>query len=171
MTLEEERVQFFAALGEALDQWARVENALCCIFMVCLRAPHRRTAAAFFAVENFRSKLNMVDSVVRLTGVDAAKVHEWEALHKRFNRKSRLRNQLAHYEVFEDASAETASRFTLRAKILDPRSPSLFEAHGPGILRISDLRERRLGFSQLAEDTQRFYGELCKLLGMPPSST
>jgi hypothetical protein len=66
MAREEERVQFCAALGEALDAWARVENHLYLIFTVCLRAPHRRAAAAFFAVENFRSKLRMVHSVVRL---------------------------------------------------------------------------------------------------------
>jgi hypothetical protein len=164
MTHEEERVQFLTALGEALDEWARVENHLCFVFMVCLRAPHRRATAAFFAVDSFRSKLTMVDSVFRLAGLDAAKTQEWKDLHERFKRKSTLRNQLAHYEVLEDTSARPGERFSLRPRILDPRSRSVFEAQG---FRLSELRNIRLGFSELVHDTARFYGELCNLLGMP----
>ncbi len=63
MTLDDERLHFFSAIGKALDEWSRVEVILYCIFMLCLRAPHERAAAAFYAVENFRSRLQVVDAV------------------------------------------------------------------------------------------------------------
>jgi len=167
MTDEKERLQFFAALGEALTEWARVENSLYLVFMFCLRAPHRSAAAAFFAVDSLRSKLKMADSVVREARLDAAKTDKWNGLRDRIDRKSTLRNRLAHHEVLEDPSAKPGKRFLLRNKTLDPDPRFLSVSEDKG-LRTSDLRDRRLEFSQLADDMARFYGELCKDLGMPP---
>ena len=170
MTLEDERLQFFSHLGKALDEWTQVENHLCFIFMVTLRAPHLRAAAAFYAVENFRSKLGMVHAVVRLAKLNAAKMAEWEALRKRIDNKSRARNELAHYQVLEDPDAKPGKRLALRPALLDPHSPSVFQADGPRVLHLKELRERQAAFRKLADDAGRLYRDLCKLLGMPPNS-
>jgi hypothetical protein len=165
MTLEEERLYFFSALGEALEEWARVEAHLCCVFMVCLRAPHQRSAAAFYAVDSFRSKLQMVDAVVGLAVPDPAKIAEWKDLHRKIDRKSIARNELAHHEVLEDGKAKPGNRLTLRPAILNPHAPSVFENVG---LHLNELRMRQTVFRQLADKVRHFYGDLCKLLGLPP---
>lgn len=167
MTLEEERLYFFSDLGKALDEWARVESHLCSVFMVCLRAPHQRAAAAFYAVVNFRSKLEMVDAVAKLAVSDSATIAEWKDLYTKIGKKSQSRNQLVHHEVLEDGNANPGRRFTLRPAILNPHSPSVFENVG---LHISELRIRQTEFRQLADKVRQFYSDLFHLLGPPPQS-
>lgn len=108
----------FALVGRAITSWSIVEKSLCNILVVCCcSCPTREDGsegivmldpsvpmAVFYSVENFRSKLGIVDSAIR------ARVHEhgqwagdirenWAKLHEKTRKLSLKRNRLAHWTV------------------------------------------------------------------------
>lgn len=166
MTLEEERLHFFAEVGKGLDEWSRVEVFLCLLFQVCLHAPHQRAAAAFYNAGGFRSQLSMVDAVAKLALPTIGKLPEWEALRLKMYKKYPSRNALAHYEVIEDTTAPPGRRLTLRPTILDPNSPPFTQEAG---FHVNELRMLQTVFRNLSNEAQTLYAELCNLLDLPPS--
>ena len=61
MTHAEEVEAFYAALGRAITQWAHVEYGLKQVYHACLGdVTFWMCSAVFYAVDNFRSKLQMV---------------------------------------------------------------------------------------------------------------
>ncbi len=59
-TMLQEREEFYTEIGRALSSWARIENRLLDIFHAALVGAHRGpTSAAYYAVINFRTKLEM----------------------------------------------------------------------------------------------------------------
>ena len=70
MTPLEEQNAFFDAIGKSVHHWTAVEHALGLVFCGCISGTDTHSddgvpLAAFYAVENFRSKLNMVDAAVK----------------------------------------------------------------------------------------------------------
>ena len=162
MTLEEERRHFFSVVGKTLDEWTQVETHLCSIFVVCLRAPTDRARASFYAVEDFSSKLQMVNSVLVLAVSDHKTLSEWVNLIDRVQKKSKLRNELVHYDILEDKNKKPGLRLTLRPSILDPKMPSLFLSFG---LQLRELKTRQDIFHELNDDLRLFFADLCQKLG------
>lgn len=109
-----DKPDIFSFIGRAITEWAFFESQLCRIFVVCLSPTdaHRgclhmfdpqTSEAAFYAVENFRSKLSMVDAAIQQRFKFFANKEEilgpWSKLHDKARRLSRRRNALAHWNV------------------------------------------------------------------------
>ena len=167
MTLEEERRHFLSVMGKTLDEWAQVETHLCSLFIVCLGAPPDHARASFYAVENFSSKLPMIDSLLALTISDHKTLGEWMLLYERVKSSFKLRSELVHYDILENRNQKPGVRVTLRPSILDPRAPSLFLKFG---LRLGEIKIRQGVFRELWGDLSIFYADLCKKRSLPRGS-
>ncbi len=108
--------QMFATVGRAITQWSFVENELCKLFAVCIgcarltriaetEAIEQRWTgmALFYAIENWRTKLQLVDAALEAhvvgTPVQQDLIAEWEKLSEKANKLARKRNKLAHWFV------------------------------------------------------------------------
>jgi len=112
--------QMFALVGRAITQWSYVEQNLCSIFTICTShvVPMREGGlhyldfqvpnAVFYSVENFRSKLGLVDAALinRALGQEPWAVEareEWAKLQQKVRKLSLKRNRLAHWTVLPAA--------------------------------------------------------------------
>ncbi len=114
-----ETAKMFALVGRAISQWSLVELSLCNIFTVCVTScPSRSTpdggfvsfldgdvpSAIFYSIENFRSKLGLVDAALRARVSENARWaeairNEWAKLFEKTRKSSLKRNMLAHWTV------------------------------------------------------------------------
>jgi hypothetical protein len=117
LTLEEEEVRFYAAIGKALTQWQSIETGLANIFCAIVGRPGDSGLAniAFYSVENFRAKLAMTNNVAtaRFSFVPARN-SEWCSLHKSAVARSKKRNFLAHYQLEIETHRNPGERCRLR---------------------------------------------------------
>jgi hypothetical protein len=75
---DEEATEFYAQLGRCIAVWATVESYILFLLQACLvKADIEAVAASFYAVENFRSKLGMVDSALTISLKGAPLLQEW----------------------------------------------------------------------------------------------
>jgi hypothetical protein len=117
MLKELESKDFYELLGRATQSWSLIEYGICEIFSACI-SPRDidpdtggqtifdtyRPYAIFYSVENFRSKLAMVDATVDLTleskDVDAMAIKErWRSAFNRASKLSQKRNRLSHWII------------------------------------------------------------------------
>ena len=97
---EKDRLELLQAVGQSITSWALVEDALYKIFHVCIGSPSIvSSAAAFLAVENFRSKLAMTDAVVRTHLMKNQLVSVWKRRTQDVIKLSQRRNFIAHGQV------------------------------------------------------------------------
>jgi hypothetical protein len=99
---ETARQRLLQAIGQAISDWALVEEALFELFfreMNCsaLGPP----AAAFVAADSIRTKLAMVDAMVWQSARPAEALQDWRALKKRLDHLGPKRNRLAHRKVVQ----------------------------------------------------------------------
>ena len=118
MTNPSEEEQFLTALGRALHDWQLVEMALAKLLASVIRSPDDRVASEmFYAVQNFRDKVAMVDAAVCLTfWRNAAVLPEWVKLRDALGKKSKRRNRIAHshtWEPDEDEGYRLGPHYTL----------------------------------------------------------
>ncbi len=130
MTPSEEGQAFYAALGLAITQWAYIERALCDVYHAVLDQPNKDiSTAAFYAVENFRSKMQMVDAVMRTRFAGSPHLEDWtgtpneHGLWDRITRASGTWNRLAHHTVVVTPSAKPGKRYRLLPNIWNPLNP------------------------------------------------
>ena len=121
MTRSEELTAFYYHIGLSLTQWAWVEQALFWIFCSSLKladgtGPY---AAAFFGIENFRSKLQAVDRAFAVTFGQSEYAPVWKELHKRATNLSTKRNNLAHW-VMEGYDEPEGRRVVLSSRHPQP---------------------------------------------------
>ena len=64
-------------------------------------------------MENFRSKLRIVNAVVSITIAESLLLAEWKKLHNKFGEKSEAGNELAHHQVLIDPSKQPGRRVKL----------------------------------------------------------
>lgn len=112
-TADEIATPIYAAIGNALVRWARLEYGVCQVFCEALSPaahdPNGNTLTtfspasdAFWATVSFDAKLKMTTAAVtaRLTGssqyASDSLLKEWDKIAKRVGEKSRNRNKLAH---------------------------------------------------------------------------
>lgn len=163
MTFDEERIAFFAAFGQALDSWTSVEASLYRIFLGCVSpAEHRVAAAIYYATTGFKTKLEITDAVAKVAFEGQAELAKWEKLRKRADKKSKKRNELAHYDVLSDPKRGEGRRFLLVNSLLDP----LRESHGTFLeavaLGINELNKRCEVFTELAHRLRDFHTDYGK---------
>lgn len=81
---EEERLQFYAAIGEAITTWAEIEGNLFDLYARLLKSNHYQAlSAAYHSVINFNSRLKMVDAAATYTLTRKRDIKEWSALLKK----------------------------------------------------------------------------------------
>jgi hypothetical protein len=82
---------------------AVVEVDLLYVLQACTqKADIEVIAAVFYAVENFRSKLGVVDAALNIALKGSPILHEWSGkggLYRKISAQSSIRNSLAHYMV------------------------------------------------------------------------
>lgn len=90
--------EFFAAIGGVIDSWQLVEIRLSNLFATCMRSPDERVGPeVFYAVQNFRDKLAMVNAAVKFTLWGHKNLlPEWTILHSAIDKKSKRRNRIVH---------------------------------------------------------------------------
>lgn len=121
MTLEEEVDEFYTALGQAISQWQHVEDQIYQIYAACLASENDpATAAAYHTVVNFQTRLQMTDAALRHTFRKGKIAAEWPKKRDMVRKKSRIRNNLAHFEVVQMESKRPGQRVKLQATISSP---------------------------------------------------
>lgn len=96
----EEQIAFYHELGIAIATWASVEEALFNLVSKCVFPADRgMLSVGFFSIENFRSKLQFVESLLTMKFAGIKAVNNWPALKERLGKASAKRNKLAHRRV------------------------------------------------------------------------
>jgi hypothetical protein len=162
--VEKERQLLLAEIGQSITSWSFVETELYRIFHHCIGAPALNpSAAAFNAVENFRSKLAMTDGVVKsYLGKDQLR-SIWDRKNRDCLGQSKARNFIAHGTVVVLAIGKMKGRPYLIG--YSPMRPN------PSNTR-NVLREKRYDLKAMRNINAEFLklsrhlGEFCKKL--PP---
>lgn len=119
-SIENERQRFFAALGEAISQWAWVEYHLFHVYVRLVRPElFKATSASFHAVINFKSKLAMVDAAASFALTKEEDIAEWTTLNNKLGRLVKLRNAMAHMPVYTAPQLPSDKSIHLGPSILD----------------------------------------------------
>jgi hypothetical protein len=125
MTPEEEKLLFYAAIGESITEWTHVEDHLYMVLQRCLQpADHELVAAAFYAVDAFKTKLAIVDAVATRFFAGSGHLADWGKLKLAIEKRIRKRNELAHYQVEYNPASPEGRRYKLIPPLLDPHTPS-----------------------------------------------
>jgi hypothetical protein len=97
MSPDEEHVSFYYEIGLAVTFWALVERAVLKVAQACT-APHQAPAIlqAFYAIENFRSKLAFTDALVQSKTSNKNLLKQWGELNAACKQAAAKRNILAH---------------------------------------------------------------------------
>lgn len=150
LTPSELTEQMFATVGRAITQWSFVENELCHLLSVCIGSAlpkvigdnnyveYRWTGMwLFYSVENWRTKLQMVDAAIDAYVVNTkagdALMKEWTRLSEKANKLARKRNKLAHWFVrpAQKTGTGTANEPIAPAILCPPYgSPSYYKETG-----------------------------------------
>lgn len=171
---QEATEQMFALVGRAITQWSFVEERLCSIFQICTSTVSARPEggiefldgyipmSVFYSVENFRSKLGMVDAAISSSLASAGDWSdeiriEWDKLRRRTHRLSRKRNKLAHWTVLPAFTDEKL----YPARLVPPiGSPGYYRATGTrpdkDTLKPVHLQHLELAFHLLSQKLQEF---------------
>jgi hypothetical protein len=109
----------------SLRRLAWVEQNLCGLFEAFLG--NRRdnvVGSAFYAVVNFNSKLEMVDAAAQLK-LHGRRLKTWDALYEKIRKKSKKRNEIAHFSIVMHGDWSGASDGKMdRVFVSDTRQPN-----------------------------------------------
>lgn len=173
----------FAAVGRAITQWSFVEYELAKFFTLSIGAgaittdffddpvivADKAANAAFYAIENWRTKLQVVDAAVLAYPHDTADrealTRKWGNLSDKASKLARRRNKLAHWCVLpaEDIRGEIAP-----ARLCPPYgSPRYYAATrltpDPKLfLTVKQVGDLERAFCLLAAALRKFFSELVR---------
>jgi hypothetical protein len=112
---EQHAKEFFETYGRAMLQWQFVEANLFLIFNSLIRGrDHHIVSAAYHAVINFNSKLEMITEAIQVAFPETPLFTEWERLRKKISKQARNRNVLAHYALLGHLPTGAKDSVTLR---------------------------------------------------------
>ena len=89
------------------------------LYSVLIRGDIFAARSSFFAVGNFRSKLEVVDAVARLN-LRKENLENWKELYRRLDGHRRTRNSLAHFAVVVRGDLRTKHVYYLEPTWFDP---------------------------------------------------
>lgn len=161
MSPGEERIAFYHELGMSITQWAMVELS---IFNVAATAIDKKNikqlSVAFFAIENFRSKLSFADKFVSSKCEEMHLYPVWQKLADRAKASSQNRNQLAHRRLMNYPASTAGRRMALIEWHSDnPKKPSPDKPFGSAIC-LFDLAKYRMEFSAVSISLWNFADKL-----------
>jgi hypothetical protein len=155
-----ESLELYAAVGRALSAWSQVEHQLCSIFSrTLIEDPNAAVGAAwsaFYAIDSFWGKLNMVGSAVQIRWHDQSTIlASWEKIYKRAREKNNMRNELAHGCVINFGKPELTFYVPAFHKGLIAGIPNLLASLSEGAINFA-LPANRLSAQQINHRTQAF---------------
>jgi hypothetical protein len=152
--------EFMVGYGRAMAEWGNVEHALSRIFVRILDPGNVEWATlAFFSVQNFRDRTNMVASLVTSqfgppdTDNPTHQATEWSRVVKAIGRTAKNRNTLAHLHVWHGPKIGTFGHGHLFQVSKLPTDP---EERRRKIVTIKTLRDYSHGFHLLAKRLNDF---------------
>lgn len=114
LTPVEEHIAFHMAIGQAITQWAHVENGL---FNICTVAfsgvPTKVVGASFYAIDNFRTKLAFTDNAIAQSNTFKELIEDWAKLREQVRALSSTRNKIAHCRTIGFYGASARRRYAI----------------------------------------------------------
>lgn len=170
ISASEEGIWFYYQLGRAITSWAHVEQALCwvgcCSFV---EDDQTQFIVSFFSIENFRSKLQVVDRLI--AHKFKQHVDSWEPIKDDLVGLSKIRNQLAHYPVMNYGNNTPGQRIALLPRF---GQPSKFKQTLPkppsGALGIRDIAHAERRFTALMFKLEAFKHTLLGTVSIFPAA-
>ena len=160
VTVDQERTFLKLEVGSAISAWATIELILFEIFNKCFSKNDRAVLyTAYVAVDNFRSKLQIVDLCFkeRFSESKPAVYERWTEIHSLLIKNSKARNQLVHRltQTYEEAKAGRRAGLVVPLDVIRPiyRDPEPKIGPAPaGTLFIRDVVQIELRFGALLND-------------------
>jgi hypothetical protein len=152
--LSDDEVAFFAAIGRGISHWSGIERALAILCSVLLYGTRKRfttAAAAFYAVESLRAKVQVIDDLITAQIESAELVAQWAKVKRHLEKRASKRNRLAHHEVVQRRNGDPGRAFCLIAPLANP----LKLKHLDRDLRpmyLKDIETARAEFHQLEQE-------------------
>jgi hypothetical protein len=135
--------QFFESYGRAMLSWQSIELELVFVFQSIMRAhDHRIASAAYHAITNLNTRLEMITESLKVALPDASLQQEWTKLRKKIGERAAKRNLLAHYTLGGHVT-EDSTTATMRLE------RSLYDAR--------DKDRQQIDLKQLAEYERQFH--------------
>lgn len=159
---EQEYVEFLALVGNAIGQWAYIEDKLLDIFIRAIGVSGEkidRARAAYHATINFRIKLDMTNAALR-TYLDETQAQDWGRIYRRLEKKARKRALVSHSHVTRVVEGVDG---TSTPKIRpNPTNPTKRQSYFSGAEDIDSkkLIEITKDFVQMQRDLAAFLKEL-----------
>jgi hypothetical protein len=159
LTMHEEYLLFHYELGSTIGLWASVEHALAALATACVHPIEYNTVSSgFFGIENFRSKLEFVNRMVRSAAAERQEVlDEWDKLNARMKEGSSARNQIVHRTISIYENAPEGRRYALIEFPTFNKESSVAIITGSSKKPIAPASDA-ICLHQLSENQGRFYG-------------
>jgi hypothetical protein len=128
MTPEEEKTQFYAAVGQAVIAWNQVESTLLRLFHYTLNgARFGEASSAFYAVAAFNAKLDITNSTVTYRLADHDDLYaEWatpkSGLYFQISSKASIRNRIVHSTTMHALTAKAGRQWWLEPDLMNART-------------------------------------------------
>lgn len=116
---------FQAQYAKTVSTWQHVEEGLYLVYQAITRSARPGAeAAAFYSVQSFRTKLNMIQGAIQLAIYDKTSLlGEWTTLSNRSQKKSERRNEIVHGMIWTEFSETKKDRKIYVGPIsTDPRN-------------------------------------------------
>src|SRR5271155_1046631 len=154
---EKERCAMLQAMGQSISDWGLFEEGLFGIFFKLMACPALGPpSCAFVAAENVRTKIQMVDSMMRHSKAGRKVLPEWEELQYRCDKLRKARNSLVHRRVTTLKIGKAKGQPAIVPYNYDMRH-SLKEKYGvPSHLKIDRVQKLSKEFRLLAVDLLKF---------------
>jgi hypothetical protein len=159
---------FYEAVGAALTQWARVEEALCQIYLSCVvpseTAPKAPAAASYWAIATFDGKLKMTSRALKIWLREMPELRGcWDRTYCKLRSVAKQRNALAHGTVVSALEENKDGKFKLNVRFvpshykdLHTRDHSVDYSEQAGALTLNAVRQRSLMFAMLESRARHF---------------
>ncbi len=164
MTEAKEFSLLYESVGRALSAWSMVEHHICDIFSAVIITDRNLAVgyahSAFWAVESFHGKLNMVDASIKLRCRSDLENYEgllleWATIYKRAREKNNSRNELAHGTVMSFGNYAPPEIYFI---------PSFFRTLLRDVPFTMDRRPKNRLTAQQIDDRTRAFKEFSKRL-------
>jgi hypothetical protein len=163
MHFNEEQIAFNFEMGLAIQQWAHVEFALSAIVGTVFKGRSTTPAViGYRSIENFRSKLQYVDSVLKNKRLPKKLMADWALLEDRIRRASKKRNKLVHYWVYNDPDGQPSGRRRMLLSLRPTPNNKGGNQKYRGAVFLRDIVSYRLEFVALMKALENFCARLSK---------
>lgn len=161
--IADELDEFHQELGYCIAFWTGIEVELLNTLRMCMPEVDFQTlAGSFYAVDNFRSKLGMVDTALGVVLEGDATLDQWSGkggLLQRITAASKKRNNLAHWMVLNLSAMKKPPSIYLIPNIFRADMKNFVPTRPTGGYYLHDLKNIRKEFKDLADDLQFFWIE------------